>query len=228
MQEGAAQQEKPFCCHWAMPGAQQRSLYPAPFFFFPPTSAVPGEPAAKRLPYPSGEAGMCSNPPRLLPQLAPIPSSPTHGRWDTMTKSLSLGTRCAVPTLSPACQSTGRARQLPRRCLPRGYGTEGSREVAGARPGVSEHTPGSLRLRTRARTPRACPDEPVPPAVPGRGNICMLPVLQRRGQNSSDPRRGPPEHFSYFSLCQGHKQGESDARGDQVQQSRLPERKKID
>lgn len=75
--------KKPFCCRWAMPGAQQRSLFPAPFFFFPPHICSPKGASCKAPPYPSGEAGMCSNQPRLLPQLAPIPSSPTHGRWDT-------------------------------------------------------------------------------------------------------------------------------------------------
>lgn len=54
------------------------------FFFSPPHICSPKGASCKVPPlHPSGEAGMCSNQPRLLPQLAPIPSSPTHGRWDT-------------------------------------------------------------------------------------------------------------------------------------------------
>lgn len=48
------------------------------------------------------------------------------------------------------------------------------------------------RVRTQTRslhphTPRVCPDEPIPPAVPRRGNICTLRAFQRRGLNSSGP-----------------------------------------
>lgn len=125
------------------------------FFFFPPTSAVPGEPAAKRLPYPSGEAGMCSNPPRLLPQLAPIPSSPTHGRWDTMTKSLSLSRHQVrgphpLPCLPEHGKSSSAPKTLPapwvwHRGLPGGGRSQAQRVRAHTRlpppPHARTHTP---------------------------------------------------------------------------------------
>lgn len=80
--------------------AKQRPLFLDPF----PHFCRPR--VAKRLLYPSTEAGMCLNQPWLHSQLDPIPFSPTHRPWDTMTKYLC--TRCAVPP-SPACQRMGRA-----------------------------------------------------------------------------------------------------------------------
>ena len=204
-------------------GPQRSSTAQTPFS----APTVPGarRPLQTRILHPSGEAGMCSNQPWLLSQLDPAPFSPTHGPWDTMTKY--LGTRCAVPP-SPACQRTGRVchrgvkqyQMLPARW----YGTKAPTRLRGGGWSQGRRVPTqthSLHPRTCTRTPRACPDEPVPPAVPRRGNICTLHALQRRGQNSSVPSSRSPEHFSYFSLCQGHKKRESDACGDQVQKSRL-------
>jgi len=134
---------------------------------------------------------MCLNQPWLLSQLDPIPFSPTHGPWDTMTKY--LHTRCAVPP-SPACQRMGRAchqsvkqyQMLPA-CW---YSTKAPTRLRGGGWSQGQRVETqtySLRLHTCTHTPRACPDEPVPPAVPRHGNICTLHVLQRHRQNSSVP-----------------------------------------
>jgi len=145
-----------------------------------PTAPGAGRLLQTRMLHPSGEAGMCWNQPWLLSQLDPAPFSPTHGRWDTMTKYLS--TRCAVPP-SPACQRTGRVchRGVKRyQMLPAcRYRTRAPTRLQGGgwNQGRRVRTQTrSLRPGTCARTPGACPDEPVPPAVPKRGNICTLPA----------------------------------------------------
>lgn len=132
---------------------------------------------------------MCSNQPWLLSQPALAPFFPTHRPWDTMTKY--LHTRCAVPP-SPAClPAHGKSLSLGRKATPGAacwYHSTAPTQLPGGGWSQARHVQTqtcSLHPRTCRHTPRACPDEPVPPAVPRRGNICTLHGLQCRRQNSS-------------------------------------------
>lgn len=157
-QEGTARQEKPFDCQRAMPGARQgekgwstaKPPFSSPLF---PTSAVPGETAANRLPLPQrGSRDV----------LEPAPAAPAAGSNSILPHPRALGHNDQVsphqvrgPTLPclPAhgkSSSPGRAAipdaALPvgtAPTLPGGGGSQGRRVQARAH---------SLRLRTRTHT----------------------------------------------------------------------------
>lgn len=128
---------------------------------------------------------MCSNQPSLLSQPALFPYPQALGHNDQVSPH-----QVCSPTL-PCLPAHGKSLSLGRKAIPGAacwYHSTDSTQLLGGGWSQARHVQTqtrSLHPRTCRRTPRACPDEPVPPAVPRRGNICTLHVLQCRRQNSS-------------------------------------------
>lgn len=146
--------KKSFCCRWAMPGAQQRSLFPAPFFFFPPTHLQSqGSQLQSASPTPAGKPGCARTSPGCSRSWLQFHPPPPTGAG-THNDQVSLGTRCAVPpsplparageelgsSQNAACP-VGRAPRAPGRWQEPGSACPSTHPAPSASANARTHTP---------------------------------------------------------------------------------------